>query len=334
MKAEYILGIDIAKRKFDVHLRTTQETDARHHETFDNTQSGFKALEKWLKAHQVQQLHACLESTSRYGDALATFLHQRRHRVSLVNPLRTHHYASSRMVRTQNDVIDAELIADFCANERQTLATWEPLSSAHRQLQDLTRARQVLVEEKEEFANRLETATGFVRKTFQRQIASLEREITRLEKALKELVHQNSELRVPIALADSVPGVGLITAATVVAELPPFSRLPQARQAVAFAGLDPAKKTSGDSVATAPRMSRKGSPRLRKALYMPAMVALRHNEVVRALGQRLALKGKTGKCIVAAAMRKLLRLIYGTIKTGCPFDPHWKNPHAPQRNTH
>jgi transposase len=92
---------------------------------------------------------------------------------------------------------------------------------------------------------------------------------------------------------------------------------------VALLGLDPKNKTSGDTVKTPMRLSKMGSKRGRCALYMPAMVALRHNPVIRALGQRLKAKGHSGKYIVVAAMRKLLRQIVGVVKSGQPFDPQW-----------
>lgn len=329
MTTKHILGIDIAKLKFDVHLRTREGDGPGQQQCFPNNSKGFKALLKWLLAQGVKELHVCLEATSRYGDALAAFLYDHGYQVSLVNPRRIRHYADSQLTRTQNDAIDARLIADFCASQ-QKLALWEPRSPAHCQLQDLTRARQTLVEQQEGFTNQLETARGLARASFQRQIGSLEREILRLDKAMKELVQKTPELTTPIELADSVTGVGFITAATVVAELPPVDKMAQASQAVAYAGLDPRRKTSGTSVKTTPHLSRMGSSRLRKALYMPAIVALKYNPIVRALGQRLAAKGKRGKYVIAAAMRKLLRLIFGVIKTGSAFDPHWKNSNAPQ----
>lgn len=327
MKARtHILGIDIAKLKFDVHLRLLAEEGPRQSATFANNPKGFQALQQWLATHAPQvgeQLHACLESTSRYGDALAAFLYGQGHQVSLVNPRRTHHYAQSRLTRTVNDQIDAGLIADFCASEDQKLARWEPRSPEHRQLQDLTRARQSLLDHRDGFANLLESASGVVRQSFQRQIQHLEKEIQRLEQAIQEFLEQTLQLKRSVDLADSVTGVGLITAATVVAELPPIEKIPQANQAIALFGLDPIKKTSGTSVDTPPRLSKMGSWRGRKALYMPAMVALRWNPIIRDLGQRLRQKGRSGKYIVVAAMRKLLRLIYGVMKTGQPFDPQW-----------
>jgi transposase len=332
----HILGIDIAKHKFDVNLRAPQRPDARHSASFNNNAKGFATFQRWLVRHGASvpaALHACLESTSRYGDALAGRLYARGYQVSLVNPRRTRRYADSRLARTLNDRIDAALIADFCAEQRDRLALWEPLPPEHRQFQDLTRARQALVEHREGFANLLETATGLARKSFQRQIAHLDKEIQRLEAAVEKFLNERApELQKQVALADSVPGVGLITAATVVAELPPIRKLTRASQAIALFGLDPKNKTSGTSVKTPARLSKMGSKRGRRALYMPALVALRHNPVVQALGARPKQRGRTGKYVVVAAMRKLLRLIFGVIKSGTPFDPLWaaRSPGQPQ----
>ena len=328
--ATHSLGIDIAKCKFDVHLRTLSDAGPRHSSIFTNNAKGFQQLQRWLTQNGISQpasLHACLESTSRYGDELAAWLHAQGYQVSMVNPCRTRHYASSRQVRTVNDRIDAALIADFCAEQRSKLFLWEPLPPEHRQLQDLTRARQAVVEHRDGFLNLLETATGLARTSFQRQLANLQREIERLDKAIKEFLDQpaSDALRTQISLADSIPGVGLITAATVLAELPPIHKLLHPNQAIALFGLDPKSKTSGDSVKTPARLSKMGSRRGRRALYMPALSALRCNPIVQALGQRLKQQGRRGKYIVVAAMRKLLRLIVGVIKSAQPFDPHWAN---------
>src|SRR2546428_1807004 len=315
--ATYILGIDIAKDKFDVHLRTLLGSELRLAACFPNNLKGFQVLQRWLAqkaAGSTDQLHACMESTSTYGDALADFLHGRGHLVSMVNPRRTRNYADSQLTRNVNDTIDACVIADFCAAQRDRLLIWEPLSPEHRQLRALTRARQALVDDRDRFGNMLETATGLARKIFLKQVRQLERQIKELEKAIQQYVALFPELHKQIQLADSVGGVGFVTAATVVAELPPIQKVPQAGQAVALFGLGPIKKTSGKSVDTRARMSRMGSRRGRRALYMPALTALRCNPIVRDLGQRLQAKGHTGKYVVVAAMRKLLRLIYGVLK--------------------
>src|SRR5437667_3607386 len=116
--ATHILGIDIAKDKFDVHLRTLAGSELALAATFSNHPRGFQALQRWLgqkAAGSPDQLHACMESTSIYGDALADFLHRRSYLVSMVNPRRTRHFADSQLTRTVNDTIDARLIAEFCA---------------------------------------------------------------------------------------------------------------------------------------------------------------------------------------------------------------------------
>jgi len=328
--ATHTLGIDIAKGNFEVNLRTLEPGQARQSSSFPNNLKGFGALQGWLIQQGIRQashLHACLESTSRYGDALAAWLLSQGYQLSMVNPRRTRHYADSQLCRTTSDRIDAAIIADFCADQRDKLRLWEPLPKDHRQLQDLTRTRLALVEHQDGLANLLESATGLARKAVQRQCANLQREIQRLEQEIKKLLDQqpDSKLSTQVALADSIPGVGLLTAATVLAELPPIDSLEHVNQVIGLFGLDPKSKTSGSSVKTPARISKMGSKRGRRALYMPALVALRCNPLIQALGHRLRAKGRTGKYIVVAAMRKLLRQIFGVVKNGKPFDPQWLN---------
>lgn len=322
MQVTHILGIDIAKDKFDVCLRTLAG-DARHPATFPNHAQGFRALSKWLRPHGIGRLQACLEATSRYGDGLALHLHQQGHSVSVVNPLRTRRYADSRLVRTQNDRIDAGLIADFCAKENPR--PWQPIPEGKRRLQDLVRTRGFFLNQKQQCGNRLETADPVSAKHLRQHVRQLDATLKKLEQQISDLLQTQPELARQVALADSIPGVGSLTAAVALAELPPLERLEHAGQAVALAGLDPRKKESGTSVHTAPRLSKMGSRLLRQTLYMAALTALRCNQIIQALGKRLAAKGKGGKYVIAAAMRKLVRLIYGVVKQNQPFDPNWLN---------
>jgi len=333
--ALHSLGLDVAKLKFDVNVRLLADPQERRAASFTNDLRGFEQLRAWLRKHGItdsSQVHACLESTSRYGDALARFLYRHGFQVSVVNPRRTRNYADSQLTRTINDTIDARLIADFCASERATLRLWEPLSEDHAQLRELTRARQALVQQRDAFGNLLETATGLPRKIYQKQFRALDRQIKQLEKLIQTFTQEvlHPEFRKQIELAESIPGVGFITAATVLAELPPIDKIPQAAQAVALFGLDPFNKTSGQIVEARARLSRMGSHYGRRALYMPALCALRFNPIIRDLGLRLKAKGRKGKYLVVAAMRKLLRLIFGVVKQAKPFDPNWTNPTAPQ----
>jgi transposase len=119
--ATHTLGIDIAKGNFEVNLRTLEAGQARQSSSFPNNLKGFGALQRWLIEQGIRQashLHACLESTSRYGDALAAWLLSQGYQLSMVNPRRTRHYADSQLCRTTTDRIDAAIIADFCAEQR------------------------------------------------------------------------------------------------------------------------------------------------------------------------------------------------------------------------
>ncbi len=163
----HILGIDIAKATFDVAL----SADNEHFiiEEFNNTPSGHRTLQKWLRRHDVKQLHACLEATGRYGDELARFLHQQGYDVSVVNPSRTHAYRKSKLKRHKNDALDAWLIADFCSTQRPDL--WTPPSEAMRELQEMTRELTTLKGDRQRKRNKLKSglASAQIRRSIQRQ---------------------------------------------------------------------------------------------------------------------------------------------------------------------
>jgi transposase len=326
MKATHRLGLDISKDKFDVCLRPLDAAAPllRHRAQFDNRPAGFKKLRCWLAQHlpAPAHLHACLEATSRYGDALALDLHGQAHTVSVVNPRCVRHYADSRLVRTQHDALDAEIIADYCAT--QSPRPWQPAPAELRQLQNLTRLRQFFVHQSARLQNRLQTESPALARLVCRQVRQFQKTVEELETQIAQHLQAHAPLARQVALVDSIPGVGAVTAAAVVAELPPLDRLEHAGQAVALAGLDPRKKDSGSSVRGVAHLSKMGSRPLRAALYMAGVSALTHNPPVRSLGQRLQAKGHAGKTVVCAAMRKLVRLIYGVLKNGQPFDPHWE----------
>ena len=151
-------------------------------------------------------------------------------------------------------------------------------------------------------------------------IARLEAEIAALDQAIVHVIGQDEDLRARHDLLISVPGIGTHTAAVILSELPSPEMLRTAREAAAYAGLNPSHRQSGSSLDAPSRISRIGNATLRAALYFPALAAIRWNPL--ALRQRLKDQGRLKpKQIVAAAMRKLLHLCFGVLKTGKPFDP-------------
>ena len=151
-------------------------------------------------------------------------------------------------------------------------------------------------------------------------IARLEAEIAVLDQVIEDAIGQDKDLQTRHDLLISVPGIGTHTAAVILCELPGPEVLRTAREAAAYAGLNPSHRQSGSSLDAPSRISRIGNATLRAALYFPALAAIRWNPLV--LRQRLKDQGRLKpKQIVGAAMRKLLHLCFGVLKTGKPFDP-------------
>jgi transposase len=260
-----------------------------------------------------------MEASGNFQEAVARFLHEEDYRVSVVNARRIKGYAASQLQRTKTDAADAALIARF--GWREDLRAWEPPSASESRLQELTRARQALQKEKTRTQNRLDEAEDeAVRRAHRGLLDEIERRIEDLEEEIDEHVKEDSELERQCSLLETIPGIGLQTAAIVVAELGSPERFESARQAAAYAGLVPRHHESGTSVRGAPRMSKVGNGRLRRAMYFPAMTALRFNSAVKAFGDRLKERGKEKMVVVGAAMRKLLHICYGVLKSGRPFD--------------
>ncbi len=124
-------------------------------------------------------------------------------------------------------------------------------------------------------------------------------------------------------LLDSIPGIGETTAAVFLAEIVDIKQYKSARQIAAFAGLVPRERRSGTSVRGKVRLSKIGNARLRKALYFPAMTALRCSDFFKQWSSGMRARGKCKMSVIGAAMRKLIHLAYGVLKTGKPFDPDW-----------
>lgn len=314
-----IIGIDISKKKFDLCL--LRDNGKLKHKVFPNTPSGFLQLSAWLEKQKVEQVHACMEATGTYGEALCLYLFDAGHRVSIINPAVIKAYAQSRLSRTKTDKVDATLIAQFCL-EREPPA-WTPLPKEVRDLQALVRRLESLLEMHQMEVNRLEAGTTAeqVRDSLIEHITFLDEEIKRTEALIRTHIDQHPTLREQRELLVSVPGIGETTAAKLLAELLDVKLYKSARQLAAFAGLAPRLHESGSSIKRKARLSKTGAPRLRKALYFPAIAAIKYNPYVKDLSQRLKQRGKCPMQIIGAAMRKLIHLAYGVLKSGKPFDP-------------
>lgn len=316
------LGIDVSKLKFDACL--VRDSGKFRHKGFPNTPAGFGQLSDWLSKHHVERAHACLEATGAYSDSLATYLHERGHLVSVVNPAAIKAYAQSRLSRVKTDKADATLIAQSCAERRPP--RWQPPAAELRELQALVRRLDALREMRQMEANRLDVTSGAaaVRESLVGHLAFLGQEVARTEALIRSHIDTHPGLREQRDLLLSIPGIGSTTAAKLLGEILDVKLYEGARQLAAFAGLTPRPHESGSSVKKRAKLSKTGAPRLRKALYFPAIVAMHHNPHVKALSERLKERGKCPMQVIGAAMRKLVHLAYGVLKSGKPFDAEMK----------
>ncbi len=314
-----VLGIDIAKQKLDAALLVDGKTK---HKTCKNSAEGFETLMVWLEKQGIQKVHACLEATGNYGEDLAIYLHEAGHIVSIVNPARIKGFGQSELIRTKTDKIDAALIGRFCLAMKP--GPWIPPTPAIRSLRALVRRVDSLIDMRSQEKNRISTAHESVIFLIKEHIAYLNQEIEKIRQQIADLIGQDPNLKRKHDLLDSIPGIGKATIPHILAELDDLEKFDHVRQLVAFIGLAPKETLSGSSIKGKPRLCKIGHARLRKALYMPALVSIQCNPVMIAFYNRLKDKGKNGKVIVCAIMRKLVHVIFGVLKSGEKYDPNYK----------
>lgn len=314
------LGIDVSKETFHACLLSDRGEITK---VFPNSSNGFEQLLAWLKNRRAGEYCACMEATGVYWENLAEYLHGSGHQVSVVNPARIKAFAQSELLRTKTDAVDAALIARFCKS--QSPDPWIPPPPEIRVLQALmrhydhlktTRAQQSVYAQSSD-------ATPMVAKSIQAVISALDDQIAAVEREIRQHFDDHPDLKRKRDLLTSIPGIGETTAGSLLSEIPNIDRFESAKAIAAYAGLSPRDRRSGTSIHGRPRMCKTGNSRIRKALYLPAVVASRFNPVLRAFAQRLAAAGKHKLLIIGAVMRKLLVLAYGILRSGAPFDANY-----------
>lgn len=319
-----IVGIDISKATFDAAL---VQVDGWHSHKFKNTHHGFEELQAWLARLKIARVHACMEATSTYYLALATFLYEQGYGVSVVNPAQIKSFGESELRRTKTDRVDAAIIARFCRAMDPRL--WTPPPPDEALLQALTRRLEALKDMRTQEMNRLQVpgTPESILASIQAMLEAINEQIARLERQLHNHQDQHPNIKAQVELLTSIPGIGEYTATKLLAEIGNISQYENADQLSAQAGLVPSEKRSGTSVRGKAHLSKKGRPRLRKALYWPAISAIRCNPLIAQFAQRQLDKGKPMMLIIAAAMRRLLHLAFGALKSQKPFAPNY----VPQR---
>ena len=231
----------------------------------------------------------------------------------------------SELARYKTDRADAALLARFCAAMRPSVGI--PPSPVYRQLCAMVERLQALKDMPQQEANRLEahhaSAEIPVLPKVKSHIAWFDKQIAQLQGEINDPIDGHPELKQDAELIASIPGIGEVTVAKVLAYAGDVRRFTNAKALAAFIGICPRQRQSGSSVKGRTMISRTGHAALRKALYMPGLVALRHNPILQVFGARMKANGLAPKAVVGAAMRKLAHLIYGVVKSGKPFDANF-----------
>ena len=297
--------------------------------TFPNTQKGFEALLSWVKknADKAIAVRFVMEATGVYHENFAYFLDANKEEVTVVLPNKISNYMRTLEVKTITDKTASEAIARF-ALERK-LELWKRPKSICKKLRQLTRERDQLVMERTMVKNQLhaEQAEAEPNKSsitrIKARIKMLDKQAQEIKEELAALIQTDVEMQKKVALLCSLSGIGLLTAATVLGETNGFELIRSRRQLASYAGFDVKEKQSGTSVKGKPRISKKGNKYLRKAMHLPALSAIRHDERFKGLFARLVSKHGIKMKAAVAVQRKLLEMMYIVYKTNTPYDKQY-----------
>ena len=304
MKKPVLVGIDVSARTLEVAIDTGREVTV---DRFDNDASGHKKLVKRLLHQLALALHGA-----------------RRIEVMVANPRRVKDFVRAEMHRSKTDRTDARALVEFV--RRMEFVAWQPPAPEILALRALARHLEALAGMRAQERNRahaseqIEALTAPVREAIAEHVAFLDRTAAKVEAQALAVIARCDGLQHALDHLVSVKGIATKAAIAILAELAVLPADMTPRQWVAHAGLDPRHEESGTSVKASVRISKVGNRHLRRALYMPALVAVQHEPAVRAFYEKLLARGKKPMQANVAVMRKLLHAIHGMLEHDQDFD--------------
>ncbi|ADC70937.1 transposase IS116/IS110/IS902 family protein [Thioalkalivibrio sp. K90mix] len=324
------IGIDVSKNKLDCMWVRDLEAGKVKPKVFPNRQDQYPELLRWLQRNTgeaPETLQVYLEATGIYHEPLAYWLHEQGVRVHVLNPAQVRFHAQGMGVRNKTDRKDSMMLARY--GIERAPRRWQPEPPEVRELKRLLSRLEALEEDIRREENRLEKAQfsedTLAQASIDNVLQALREEHRRLQQQIDDHFDAHDHLKRDRALLESIPGIGRVLSASMAATLRSRA-FTSARQAAAFHGLVPVLQESGTSVQRPPRLAKAGSGRLRKTLYMAAVVATRYNPDVRRQYHRLLRRGKAKMAAIGAAMRKLLHIAFGVLKSQTPYQPRNDTP--------
>lgn len=319
------IGIDVSKNKLDCMWVRDLEAGKVKPKVFPNRRDQYPELLRWLQSNTGETpdtLEVYLEATGIYHEPLAYWLHEQGVRVHVLNPAQVRFHAQGMGVRNKTDRKDSMMLARY--GIERAPRRWQPEPPEVRALKRLLSRLEALEQDIRREENRLEKAQcsedTLAQASIDIVLQALREEHRRLQQQIDDHFDAHDHLKRDRALLESIPGVGRVLSASMTATLRSRT-FTSARQAAAFHGLVPVHQESGTSIQRPPRLAKAGSGRLRKTLYMAAVVATRYNPDVRHQYHRLLRRGKAKMAAIGAAMRKLLHIAFGVLKSQTPYQP-------------
>lgn len=322
-KQVFYLGVDVGATELCV------SSEGIKPRMFDHSAKGIKSLSRWaVKQAGNSVAHLCMEATGVYSQHVATnLLELSEIEVSIVNPACIKAYANVQFRRSKTDMIDAEVIRYYAESQRPS--PWQPATKAKRQLYELVSQADSIQDSLQQWRNRRH-AHGYItdlpKEVKKSQLAiekNLEKQLSQIEQAIDQLCASDAELAQEVMLLESIPGIARKSAVKVLAYGGEWLTKTTAKALTAHAGLAPHHYQSGTSIKGKSRIDKRGNKRLRNALFMPALVGIVHNPVIKSFYQRLCNNGKEKKLALVACMRKLLVIIRSMLKNKKTFNPNY-----------
>lgn len=321
------LGIDVSKAKLDCCLLVDEATGKRKNKGVQNSKAGIDDLLVWVAKQGCSpaELHVVMEATGVYHEQAALALTDAGVRVSIVNPAQVKDFGRGLAVRTKTDGVDSFVLTRYGALLKP--AAWTPPTREARVLQALLARREAVAQDLQRERNRQEKASATdtparIQQSLADSIAFLSKQLAELQRDIDDHINRHPGLKEDLALLQSIPAVGPQVGNNMLSVLRGHA-FESAEQLAAYLGLVPIERQSGSSVHGRARLSKAGPARIRAVLYMAAVVATRCNPHVKAIYERLLARGKSKMSALGAAMRKLVHLCFGVLKTRRPYQPNF-----------
>lgn len=319
-------GIDVSKSKLDIAFTLNGEKIIKHR-VVSNDLKGFDTIRKLsedlLASKSLDKVHYVIESTGIYSEDIFEYLlEQANSIVSIINPRQSKSFAISDNIRTKTDKVDAILLAKYCYEKRPKASKKTPKTL--KKLRSLSRHLDFFIKQRALLTGHLESVKDtFIADSINNMISKFNEEIKKIEQEIDKIIKTDEELNRKSKLLLSIPGVGNKLSVTFLTEMMQTDEEKiSTKVQSAHAGLSPRHKQSGKQTGYS-SICRAGNSRLRKALFMPVLIAIKYNPLIQNFYLRLLDAGKRKMVAITACMRKLLCLMVGVLNSGQKFDPDW-----------